>query len=1152
MIFQFQNYQLPMRQERLVVIIVSLKSFLIFPFLGNLSVTFTPNQTGTSFLNETGGTTGTNKNAGLDRTETLVFVKVGSNYTTPLTIATVDDLNSPTGGIINVTLKLNTTTPGKYTVSSDSDENTAQVTVLGVASLPLLSITDTSIVEGGGTSFNFVSLQVSSTASAPGSIRFRYQASAVTGNFLTQSHMTERQATRPFSRTDLTQPFTTNLDVYFQDDNNAENTGTFKVTLLPESGGAQTYRVGTDGSQEATVIVYDDDAPELTIKSDGDVTEGVSSHVSFTVSLHPGTSIDGTYVLYYNMVESSTGNGDFIAANNGDKQEPIDFRNKTKVQLSFAVENDSDIEANSTVTVTLRNHPQGFSHAKYTVATSPGNSATANIIDDDSLPLLTITAPTTPTAESAGSIDFVISATTNLGQDFRVRYDPSEVPGSNFLDETTTPTSQEAENEQEIDFSGSANNYTATLSVPIHNDNVGERTGQIKVELLQDDAAVRTYQVAINGSQTVRATIWDDDAPELKISAGNPVTEGSGEKATFTITSQVPIPNVNNTLTVNYTPLSADFIESGSGTPTSDPLVFSGNGPYTAPLEIDVFEDATKSQDGSIMVTLNEETIPASTYTVATQLSDKRASVSVTDYESLPLLSIAAPSTPVAENIVGGMVDFVITATTADTTNPGLDFRVRYDPSEVNGDNFLDENASPTSQEAENDQEIDFTGSGNTYTATLSVPIHNDGIGERTGQIEVTLLPDDANSQTYRVASDGSQTKKATIWDNDAPELIIKANEFATESAGGTVDFTIEARVSPNKTMQVKYNVAESTGGTGDFIASGEEGDKTPYLNFNGVTSVQRSVSFFNDEDEEDSTTLTITLQEETGGFVNYTVSSVTEESRAIVTLLDDDSLPLLTIAPPSSPVAESDGMVEFTISATSDLGSNYQVRYDPSEVGGNFLNDNANPKSQEAENTKGIDFTGSASPYTATLQVPIHDDDDGERTGQIQVTLLPITGTLNDYRTAADGTQTVMATILDDDAPELKIEGVGPVTEGSGLKANFTVTSQVPVPNNSLTVYYSPVSTDFLASGATGVETFKQIDFSSSSPYIATLGIDVHEDATKQNDGTIMVTLKEESTPATTYTVLTANNSDSVAVTDFESLPGNYHYRADNLDRGE
>ena len=50
-------------------------------------------------------------------------------------------------------------------------------------------------------------------------------------------------------------------------------------------------------------------------------------------------------------------------------------------------------------------------------------------------------------------------------------------------------------------------------------------------------------------------SIWDDDAPELKISAGSPVLEGNGSTANFIITSEFYIPS----LTVNYTPTSTNY-----------------------------------------------------------------------------------------------------------------------------------------------------------------------------------------------------------------------------------------------------------------------------------------------------------------------------------------------------------------------------------------------------------------------------------------------------------------------------------------------------------------------------------------------------------------------------------------------------------------
>ena len=75
-------------------------------------------------------------------------------------------------------------------------------------------------------------------------------------------------------------------------------------------------------------------------------------------------------------------------------------------------------------------------------------------------------------------------------------------------------------------------------------------------------------------------------------------------------------------------------------------------------------------------------------------------------------------------------------------------------------------------------------------------------------------------------------------------------------------------------------------------------------------------------------------------------------------------------------------------------------VFYQASEVGGgNFLDaDNG----QEAENSTDLTFAqadGATGDFVDTLSVPIHDDSDGEATGQIEVTLVIQTGIRRTYR---------------------------------------------------------------------------------------------------------------------------------------------------------
>ena len=82
----------------------------------------------------------------------------------------------------------------------------------------------------------------------------------------------------------------------------------------------------------------------------------------------------------------------------------------------------------------------------------------AMMVANINLPLLEITAPTRPTVESAGVVNFIIStnAMSNPGI-LRVRYDPSEVDGD-FLNQNA-PLSQEAPVSRAVRFSGSTGDF---------------------------------------------------------------------------------------------------------------------------------------------------------------------------------------------------------------------------------------------------------------------------------------------------------------------------------------------------------------------------------------------------------------------------------------------------------------------------------------------------------------------------------------------------------------------------------------------------------------------------------------------------------------------------------------------------------------------
>ena len=125
---------------------------------------------------------------------------------------------------------------------------------------------------------------------------------------------------------------------------------------------------------------------------------------------------------------------------------------------------------------------------------------------------------------------------------------------------------------------------------------------------------------------------------------------------------------------------------------------------------------------------------------------------------------------------------------------------------------------------------------------------------------------------------------------------------------------------------------------------------------------------------------MTVTLNAGTG----YTVG---ETATASVHVSDNDApIPSLSIAGPSTQVFEgfNDGSAVFTITASVDPGRTMDVRYTPSESGGDFL----------AADVEGVTVTASSlnfsnSSLSDTISIPIEDDITFENTSTIAVTLV-------------------------------------------------------------------------------------------------------------------------------------------------------------------
>ena len=254
-------------------------------------------------------------------------------------------------------------------------------------------------------------------------------------------------------------------------------------------------------------------------------------------------------------------------------------------------------------------------------------TASVKIVDDESLPVLTINNPDI-VSESAGSVTFKITANSQpAGDSLRVHYGTRE-PTGDFLVHNAIVYADS----QLIDFTavgGSTTDYEGDLVIELDNDEVAEHDGSVSVTLVSD--ANFTYRVVAGSNDVGVVQVTDDEVlPILTIANAAPIAESAGS-ASFTVTSDTQVTD----LEVHYElrEPTGDFLAtSDSVIEDSANLTFdtqpNAEGNYDATLVIQIEDDLRDESDGSVSVTLLTD--PGLTYRVTPGSSDV-GTVQVTD-----------------------------------------------------------------------------------------------------------------------------------------------------------------------------------------------------------------------------------------------------------------------------------------------------------------------------------------------------------------------------------------------------------------------------------------------------------------------------------------------------------------------------------------
>ena len=677
----------------------------------------------------------------------------------------------------------------------------------------------------------------------------------------------------------------------------------------------------------------------------------------------------------------------------------------------------------------------------------------------------------------------------------------------------------------------------ARVILPIHTGFVaGSSTGSISIILSSpSDSGLYVLASTPKNRATISVTHSTSTLPELSIELGvdpqtnqqvDSIVEGGMLRSVISIS-----PAVTNSLEVLVgVTQTGNYIYTGSNTPTReylqneyDPtnpkilavMIQSGKTEYQ--IETPVGDDRIGEDDGSVTFSiLNQEG-----YNV--EINKNSVTIDVMDNDR-PRVSISSTVQTVAEGEVNS-IEYKLMA------DPVPEESIMIAVKITGGEDFI--MGTPKTM-------IPMTTSG---MATGEIMLEDDATpdDEDTIRIEVTT------GIGYNIVSNNtpnaalSNTIEIVLTDSDiiTPALSIAPSSVGalTEGTDTHASFTITSSIlPPNDMLKINYIPASE-----DFLPSSLASGMSQLssdLIFDATSlTTTLMIPIDNDGVAEENGSIQVTIAAADANSGVYTVASGNLATATIIVIDDDSTISELTISGPAGPVFEDDGPITFTLTANMNPGRNLVVRYTPSESVGTGIGDFLDKDNEKVQNTTPLTFGDDGSGnIISTFTVDLEQDDAPEGSGEITVTLA-LEETDNDaLRTYTLPTTGISASvkILDDEVPELNIKAGEDVFELAGETADFIIMASF-MPSIALAVRYTPVSSDYLASGVSGTETNANPSLLFTQDvdgFSAVLSIDIDVDEEDDPDGTIMVTLNSDSGPIT-YTI-GSENSASVYVTEF------------------
>ena len=1009
-------------------------------------------------------------------------------------IATAADVVDESNGTITVRLLSDDNTTATYTISTNTSNQSAEVSVTDDDALPVYSIApvSVSVVESNPAQFRLTSPTASSS---PVTVRINVSqiGNVLSGSAGNTTAVVDANATEKI------------IDIATEDDVVDESNGTITVTLLADENTTATYTISTDtNNQSAEVEVTDDDEDLPVVNlSTSRLTKIEGQIVVINVTLDRVAPADGLSVSY--TIEES---GQFVDSYTAGINEFFIPAGETSRELKIQTDIDNNKEPNGSITISLN------SGNLYVLGTS--SAITVNILDTNHTPKVSFSGnPVVAYDNGGGYIEFALN--------YWPLFTGIKVVNVSISGITETDENRPVPNTVTVDRSPSSSQERnpfrsrVILQVPIHEDQINERTGQITATITAPSNPGE-YEIGRYNSQTVKISRFDSPpSTPLPVISVSPISDQIHGDDDYIFKISASHASKKRLTIYSY----YNIVNSGKINVSGDNLLYLPAGEteieYRVSSQQGGFNPVSNNFiDGYALLYLRGN----SGYIVA-QSPHNYAEIELRRYNEPTGISIVKYLDAVESNSTE-YARFQITASTIIQTDRIINVDVREGDS-----NFL--------LLAGVTKVVLPAGKSKVF---LEVPLEKDFVDEPHGVITATILP----GTGYTVAKTHNSAS-VNVFDGDGTPIVylnsatdLSNNDWVEGSTAYINIMTTERFVDGTR---VNFRVSDG----GDNLYNGAE--YRTVIKDGWFNEFTLKVDTNDDSISEENGIITIEVLPGDG----YEVSST--HGVASYTVYDDDLVNKISIQALDTTITEGQN-AWFRLTSSTIKKNSYYISFNYDDGDGDFIG------RLPVDNTRGVNFrqdgTSKGSVYMSKFDkskligIPTLDDEIYESDGQVTISLIGNSDhdQWSYYTLSSDESKnSATVTVLDNDQIDVdpNLEEITPILSISPVNATVVESNPAQFRLSASSPSFSPITVKLNLLESGNVLNSASGDMITTIPAFASehiVNIATEADLVDEIDGVITVTLLADDNSTATYTINSdiTRQSAEVTVTDDDESP--------------